>query len=281
MQPLIEAGYVYIAKPPLYKLKQGSKDRYIEKESELEEHLLADKLESFEILAAGGATAKLSPAKWQKFGRLRKQHEGWGSALRGEHGSDVVQFLASTGLVHDGITGTDNVLARLRSDRAEEETGIHVELLGSDDEHLEIRTTEKKTNLRRTHRLARGLFDSAEYTGFVKVHQQLVQLIGPPPFQIALGDRTAEAETFEELGRQVMRIASRGVQLSRFKGLGEMNADQLGETTMDPQHRTLQQVTIDDAAAADRLFSMLMGEHVEFRRDFIEEHARQVVNLDV
>ncbi|MDX8152460.1 DNA topoisomerase (ATP-hydrolyzing) subunit B [Patulibacter brassicae] len=281
MQPLIEAGYVYIAKPPLYKLKQGSKDRYIEKESELEEHLLADKLESFEILAAGGAAAKLTPAKWQKFGRLRKQHEGWGSALRAEHGSDVVQFLASTGLVHDGITGTDNVLARLRSDRAEEETGIHVELLGSDDEHLEIRTTEKKTNLRRTHRLDRNLFDSAEYTGFVKVHQQLVQLIGPPPFQIALGERTAEAETFEELGRQVMRIASRGVQLSRFKGLGEMNADQLGETTMDPQHRTLQQVTIEDAAAADRLFSMLMGEHVEFRRDFIEEHARQVVNLDV
>src|SRR5690606_11311011 len=85
MQPLIEAGYVYIAKPPLYKLKQGSKDRYIEKESELEEVLLSDKLESFEVLAGGGQQTKLTAARWQKFGRLRKQHEGWGSALRAEH----------------------------------------------------------------------------------------------------------------------------------------------------------------------------------------------------
>ncbi|WP_320668508.1 DNA topoisomerase (ATP-hydrolyzing) subunit B [Patulibacter defluvii] len=282
MQELIEAGYVYIAKPPLYKLKQGAqKDRYIEKEAELEEVLLADKLDRFEVVDGTGSAVKLSVERWQKFSRLRKQHEGWGSALRGEHGSEVVQFLASTGLVHDGIVGTDNVLERLKSADAEAETGIHVELLSSDDEHLRIQTTEKKTNLRRTHRLTRGLFDSAEYTGFVKVHQQLVKHLGQPPFQIALGDRTAEADTFDELARQVMAVAQKGVQLSRFKGLGEMNADQLGETTMDPKTRTLQQVTIEDAAAADRLFSMLMGEHVEFRRDFIEEHARQVVNLDV
>jgi DNA gyrase subunit B len=281
MQELIEAGYVYIAKPPLYKIKQGSHDRYIEKESELEEVLLSDKLEKFEIANGDGAAVKLTPAKWQKFGRLRKQHEGWGSALRGEHGSEVVQFLASTGLVHDGIVGTDNVLARLRSGVVEKETGIHVELLSTDDEHLRIRTTESKTNLRRTHDLRRGLFDSPEYTGFVKVHQQLVELLGQPPFTVALADRSQDADTFDELSRAVLSVAQKGVQLSRFKGLGEMNADQLGSTTMNPETRTLQQVSIEDAAAADRLFSMLMGEHVEFRRDFIEEHARQVVNLDV
>jgi DNA gyrase subunit B len=79
----------------------------------------------------------------------------------------------------------------------------------------------------------------------------------------------------------VLEVAREGVPMQRFKGLGEMNADQLFETTMDPEHRTLQQVTIDDAAGADQTFSMLMGDAVEPRREFIESHAREVTNLDV
>ena len=93
MQELIEAGYVYIAKPPLYKLKQGSNERYIEKESELEEVLLADKFEKFEILDRDGNEFKLTEARWQRYTRLLKQYEGWASALRAEHGHDAVRFL--------------------------------------------------------------------------------------------------------------------------------------------------------------------------------------------
>jgi DNA gyrase subunit B len=282
MQELIEAGFVYIAKPPLYKVRQGGNDRYIEKEAELEEYLLSDKLEKFEIVNAAGETVGLNDSRWKKFGRLRKQHEGWASALRAEHGMDTVHFLASTGLVHDGITGSAEVLARLQSAEVSgDDAAINVRLLASEGTHLRIRTTEKKTGLARTTDLDRTLFDSPEYVGFVKVHQQLVGLFGQPSFTIRLGDRTEDADTFEELGRGVLSVAQKGVQLSRFKGLGEMNAEQLRETTMDPAHRTLQQVTVDDAAGADRLFSMLMGEHVEHRRDFIEEHGRQVANLDV
>jgi DNA gyrase subunit B len=282
MQELIEAGFVYIAKPPLYKVRQGGNDRYIEKESELEEYLLSDKLEKFEIVNAAGETVGLTDAKWKKFARLRKQHEGWASALRAEHGMDTVHFLASTGLVHDGITGSAEVLARLQSPEVSgDDAAIHVRLLSEEGTHLRIRTTEKKTGLARTTDLDRTLFDSPEYVGFVKVHQQLVGLFGQPSFTIRLGDRTEDADTFEELGRGVLSVAQKGVALSRFKGLGEMNAEQLRITTMDPAHRTLQQVSVDDAAGADRLFSMLMGEHVEHRRDFIEEHGRQVANLDV
>jgi DNA gyrase subunit B len=105
-------------------------------------------------------------------------------------------------------------------------------------------------------------------------------MAGTPPFTVKLGDQAEEALSFEDLPRCVLKVASKGLNLQRFKGLGEMNAEQLRETTMDPQTRTLAQVTMDDAAAADRLFTMLMGDKVEPRREFIEENAR-AATLDV
>jgi DNA gyrase subunit B len=98
---------------------------------------------------------------------------------------------------------------------------------------------------------------------------------------VRLGDAHESAPSFEALRAAVMNVAQKGVKLQRFKGLGEMNAEQLAETTMDPASRTLAQVTLEDAAAADRTFSMLMGDQVEPRRAFIEDNARAVVNLDV
>ena len=139
---------------------------------------------------------------------------------------------------------------------------------------------EKKTGTAKTYRLARALFETPEYTGFVKIHKELQELAGAPPFHVVLGKKDADALSFEELRVRVLEICRDGVPLQRFKGLGEMNADQLRETTMDPETRTLAQVTMDDAAVADRLFTMLMGDKVEPRREFIEENAR-VATLDV
>jgi DNA gyrase subunit B len=144
-----------------------------------------------------------------------------------------------------------------------------------------VKAVERKSGLAQTHRLARALFDSNDYRQFVKVNAQLVELAGAPPFSVSLGERSDEAYSFETLRTAVLEVARRGVQVSRFKGLGEMNPDQLRETTMDPATRTLQQVSVDDAAEADRLFTMLMGDVVEPRREFIEQNARAVVNLDV
>jgi len=109
----------------------------------------------------------------------------------------------------------------------------------------------------------------------------LVELAGTPPFDVRLGDARETAASFEALHPAVMTVAQKGIKLQRFKGLGEMNAEQLGETTMAPATRTLAQVTLEDAAAADRIFSMLMGDQVEPRRAFIEDNARAVANLDV
>jgi DNA gyrase subunit B len=125
------------------------------------------------------------------------------------------------------------------------------------------------------------MFATTEYKNFLRVHGELRALAGTPPFDVRLGKKRDEALSFEDLRRAVLDVAKEGVQLQRFKGLGEMNADQLFDTTMDPGQRTLQQVSIDDASGADQVFSMLMGDKVEPRREFIEANARDVTNLDV
>ena len=107
MQELIEAGYVYIAKPPLYKLKQGARERYIEKDSELEEILLSDKWEKIEVFDRHGTQLKLTEARWQRFSRLLKQYEGWSSSLRAAHGHDIVQFLEESSLLGEQVMSVD------------------------------------------------------------------------------------------------------------------------------------------------------------------------------
>ena len=271
MQELIEAGYVYIAKPPLYKFKQGAQERYIEKDSELEEILLADKWDRFEIFDKHATAFKLTEARWQRFGRLLKQYEGWSSSLRADHGHDVVQFLEESLLLDEQVVDPEVAVKLLA--RAGIEGAPHTTELLSDGEELVVKAVEIKSGLARTHRIARGLFTSDEYRSFVRVHASLVELAGSVPFTVRLGDASVDARTFEELRRGVMTVAQKGVSLQRFKGLGEMNAEQLRETTMDPESRTLAQVRIEDALEADSIFSRLMGDQVEPRRAFIEDNA--------
>jgi DNA gyrase subunit B len=279
MPELIEAGYVYIAKPPLYKVKQGKNERYLEKDSELEELLLSDKLEKIRVHDRTGAEFKLTEARWQRYSRLLKQFEGWGSSLRAEHGHEAVRFLGEAGLLDDQAADLASALKSLEKNDGSRPHETHI--VETTDEVLVVKAVERKSGLAQTHRLARSLFDSNDYKQFVKVNAQLVELAGAPPFSVALGERSDEAYSFESLRNSVLEVARRGVNVSRFKGLGEMNPDQLRETTMDPTTRTLQQVSVEDAAEADRLFTMLMGDVVEPRRMFIEQNARAVVNLDV
>jgi DNA gyrase subunit B len=280
MPELIDAGYVYIAKPPLYKVKSGKQDVYIEKESELEEVLLRDKLETMEVTDRARSRFDLTHARWLKYGRLLKQYEGWASALRAEYGHDPITFLEESALLDEGAGDADAVIALLKGDDHEGEA-FETSLLSEDPTELVARVVEKKTGTAKTYRLARAMFSTPEYAGFVKIHKELEALAGTPPFDVVLGKREAEALSFEELRTKVLEVARDGVPLQRFKGLGEMNADQLADTTMDPERRTLQVVTIDDASVVDQIFSMLMGDVVEPRRKFIEDHAREVTNLDV
>jgi DNA gyrase subunit B len=280
MQPLIEAGYVYIAKPPLYRFKAGKTERYIEKDSELEHLLLDGKLEKFEIFDRYNSQFSLTEARWQKFGRLLKQYEGWASALRASFGQEPVQFIEESGILDEKIDD-DGALLKLMSRPSENGHPYTTEVLSEDPVEIVVRAVEVESGLARTHRFRRSLLDAHEYRQLLRVHEQLVDTAGTPAFTIKLGDQEAQALTFSALREEVLRLARRGVEVNRFKGLGEMDPAQLRDTTMDPSRRTLVRVTIEDAAQADKVFSMLMGDPVEPRRAFIEENARLVTNLDV
>jgi DNA gyrase subunit B len=279
MQPLIEAGYVYIAKPPLYRLKSGKTERYIEKESELEEILLDGKLERFQVFDRYNKQFSMTNARWQRFTRLLKQYDGWASALRASFGHEPVTFVEESGILDEQVDDPQALLKLMRS--SENGHPFTTEVVSEDQEEIVVRAIEIASGLARTHRLSRTLLDTHEYRQLLRVHAQLVETAGTPPFKVALADHSATALTFRALREEVLQLARRGVEVNRFKGLGEMDPAQLRDTTMDPARRTLVRVTVEDAAQADKIFSMLMGDQVEPRRQFIEENARLVTNLDV
>jgi DNA gyrase subunit B len=280
MPELIDAGFVYIAKPPLYRVKQGNQETYLERESELEELLLRDKIEDYDLTDAAGETKKLTASRWQAYIRRSKEYEGWGSSLQAEFGSDAVRFLEESNLLDEGV-GSVAAAARLMGDVTPEGAPFDTEVLEASDELLVVKAIERRSGLARTHRLPAELFTSYDYRKFVEVHEALLKQVGRPPFEIQLAGRRNVALSFQALRGSVLELARHGVQLTRFKGLGEMNAEQLRETTMDPASRTLARVTLEDATAADQIFSMLMGDQVAPRREFIEAHAKEVGNLDV
>ena len=273
MQELIKAGYVYIAKPPLYKLKQGARERYIEKDSELEQILLSDKWEKIEIFDRHGTQLKLTEARWQRFSRLLKQYQGWSLSLRG-------QLRARRRPIPRGV---------LAARRAGDERRCRDRVPGARQ-----RRRRRPSRRRCRSRPARDPREGSRNEDRLRPHApnqtRPVRLAGVPParacpravdragrrpaFDVRLSDAQESATTFEALHEAVLTVAQKGIKLQRFKGLGEMNAEQLGETTMAPTTRTLAQVTLEDAFAADRIFSMLMGDQVEPRRAFIEDNAR-------
>jgi DNA gyrase subunit B len=280
MPELIEHGYVYIAKPPLYRVKQGNQETYLERESELEELLLRDKLEQFEVTDATGESRKLTPSRWQAYIRRSKEYEGWGSSLQADFGHDVVRFLEESTLLDEGVKTVGEAKALLEREAPEGEP-FDTEVMSASEDLVVVKAIARSSGLARTHRLPRQLFETTDYRKFSEVHEALLKQVGRPPFTVSRGEKRTVALSFELLRGAVLELARQGVTLTRFKGLGEMNAKQLRETTMDPSSRTLAQVTLEDATAADTIFAMLMGDQVAPRREFIENHAKEVKFLDV
>ena len=242
--------------------------------------MLRDRFDEFEITDSEGKTLKLTKDRWQRYVRQSKEYEGWSTALQAEFGNEVIRFVAESRILDEAVISIDEV-RKVLSDPDHEDDIFRTEILSKEGEDTVVKAVHNVSGLARNHTLPARLFESNEYRRFADIHAQLLSSIGRPPFNITLKDRLEEAATFIEIYTAVLDLAKHGVQLTRFKGLGEMNADQLRETTMDPASRTLQRVTLEDATAADQIFSMLMGDQVAPRRDFIETYAKEASNLDV
>ncbi len=280
MTELIEAGYVYIAQPPLYKLRVGSDDRYFEKELQLEEWLMRERLAKVEVTDRDGTPSRLTESRLQRLQRAVKEYEGWASKLREQFRPVGVNYAKDHRLIeHDIATVSD--LERYFAEQVPDEEPHRVEVVGREDGDLRVRIIEKATGAAQTAVISLELFSSPGYQSLRNTHARLVELAGAPPFTVRMGKLSEVVHTFEALRPMILEMAKEGLNLQRFKGLGEMNPDQLWETTMNPENRVLKQVSVDDAAAADQTFTMLMGERVEPRRDFIERNARDVKFLDV
>jgi DNA gyrase subunit B len=279
MRELFERGHVYIAVPPLYKVKLGNQEFYFEKESQLEDLLVRERFGDLEITDGAGNDVKLTEAKWKRFTGALTEFEGWFARLRSDYGHQAAELVMRHRLVeHDAVTPADleKAIAKMTSN------GYTLSVLERDEGGLQVKVVEESTSAAQTIRLSAELLASPIYANLRKAYVKLVDVAGTPEFKLQLGKKKAEAATFSELRAAALDLAKEvGIQLSRFKGLGEMNAEQLWETTMDPSKRLMVRVDVEDAHAADTLFSMLMGDQVEPRRLFIEENARNVTVLDV
>jgi DNA gyrase subunit B len=276
MQELVEAGHIYIAVPPLYRVKVGNQQRYVEKESQFEELLVRERVKDMDVTDRSGETQKLTEARYGRFVRVLHEFDGWVSRLRADFGPAAANFVVDHRLV-EADSGLDvaGALAGL------EPNGFEFAVLEVDGDGTHVRVVERETGAAASVVVPSELLASPIYANVRRTHARLAEIVGQPPFRIAFGKKTRRAETFAELREYVLELAKEGIQVSRFKGLGEMDADELADTTMNPANRMLVRVEVEDAAAADRVFSMLMGDQVEPRREFIEQNARDVRFLDV
>jgi DNA gyrase subunit B len=278
MEELFDRGHVYIAVPPLYLVKLGNQQTYLEKESQLEDLLVRERFPSLEITARGGETVKLTESRFGRFQRGLNEFEGWSARLRSDFGNQAADFVVGHGLVE-----TDAVSPRAAA-KALSRHGLNGYELDPEAtaDALRVRVVETETSTMTNVVVPAELLSSPIYEHVREMYGRLGGVLGgAPPFAVRYGKEQRVADTFEELRRYAFELAKQGIQITRFKGLGEMNASELAATTMDPKKRMLIRVDVEDAAAADLWFSRLMGDEVEPRRDFIEQNALDVRFLDV
>jgi DNA gyrase subunit B len=278
MPELVDQGHIYIAVPPLYAVKVGGREQYVEKESHFEELLVRERVKDIDITDREGNKQKLTEARYARFSRALHEFEGWASRLRADFGSGPANFVIEHRLVETEAALTVDIEGALS---ALDGNGYEVAVVESGADGARIKVTERETSAATHVIVPAELLTSPVYANLRKTYARLVEIVGAPPFNLELGKKSRHAETFEELRDYALELGKEGIQVRRFKGLGEMDPEELAQTTMDPSRRMLIKVEVDDAAAADQVFSMLMGDQVEPRRLFIEQNAKDVRFLDV
>ena len=294
MHELIERGHVYIAQPPLYKIKRGKQEVYVKDDAELDAYLLNAAMDGAALYVNAEAPA-LSGVGLETLAKEYIAAEGVIARLTNRYDEAVVRALSDvaevTSELADDLDALDTWTAQLSAalpkhtgDRAENGSdGSYTAELDRGDEDGEgvrIAITKVLHGMGATRYLPREFFGTQEYRLITSLAAKLSDLLSEGAY-IKRGEREQPVESFAEAVEWLMGEARRGQAIQRYKGLGEMNPDQLWDTTVNPETRRLMQVKIEDAVKADEIFTTLMGDQVEPRRAFIEKNALTVENLDV
>lgn len=292
MPKLVENGHLFIAQPPLYKIKKGKQERYLKDEAMLEDHLIELGTDSVRLHAGQTANGNGNGLTGQPLQGYVKKIARWeklmGSLSRKRKNRVVVEALLLEEGFGEATLKDEKALAALQTRLASYVALVAPDLapiscqLEDDAEHnckkLTVATRANGTGYHTV--IDREFLIGPELREIKKIFAEL-SAIGMPPYGIENGDDKTQAKSLSEVYSYVMDGGKKGQYIQRYKGLGEMNPEQLWETTMNPESRVLLQVRIEDAVEADEIFSTLMGDEVEPRRKFIEEHALTVKNLDI
>jgi DNA gyrase subunit B len=279
MQPLIDAGYVYIAQPPLYRVRLGKEQIYLSKDSEVEDYAVGQRLDQVTVVT-GGAKLPLDQELYRSLVKSVREQELMTTRMRGAFGPTAAELAKHPSLLVANVDPT--AIGDWFAKGGADDERVTVEVVSTDDDGtMLLRRTERHTGAVETIPLQLRLFTGAAYEGLRRSHQRMLELVGPGPFTVTQGRKEVEAVGHAALRDAIFDCCKDGIEISRFKGLGEMNADQLRDTAMAPSTRTLLQVTMESAAEADTMFVTLMGDQVEDRRAFIESHARDAQGIDV
>ncbi len=287
MNELIERGHVYIAQPPLYKVKKGKQEQYLKDDADLLEYLLRTALDK----AALHVTADAPPLSGSALEKLAEDYNGVMKTIdrlsRQYHRMVLEKLIYMPRLDEETL----NLPERLDPWLKELEGRLNAEqpvsnryqlehVAGSDEQPEAIRVSHWVHGISTEILFPMDFFASGEYRKLADLGEQLDGLLGEGAY-VQRGERRQEVHSFGQALEWLMEEAKRGQHIQRYKGLGEMNPDQLWETTMDPENRRLLQVSIEDVIGADEIFTTLMGDQVEPRRDFIETNALAVEHLDI
>jgi DNA gyrase subunit B len=289
---VVELGYLYIAQPPLYRVKKGKKELYLKNEGALEDYLLESAAENLTLRSASAGNGKQAIAgeELRRFARQAAKYKRLLHVMDRKADARVVDaFVKSVRLTKEDLRDQAKLvrgLANLQKQGYFEKFAPELVetkfTIAADSEHggFKIVAPARGGGVRKTTTIDFELMNSPEFVDLEALSKEL-SVLGDAPYVLEHGAEQVEFNRIEELGERVHEVGKKGLAIQRYKGLGEMNPEQLWETTMDPSRRTLLQVRIEDAYEADSLFSTLMGDLVEPRRAFIENNALNVRNLDV
>jgi len=283
MPELIERGYIYIAQPPLYKAKRGNSIIYLKDDREMEEYLIGGGTDEAVLEMSGGE--KIMGQDLTTLVRQTMKAKALLSTLSNKAPEKILEQMAVAGLFNQGILSDketlqnvlQNIVLKLDAHEAEYDKGWHADILP--DGSISFNRTLR--GVKEDHVVGSAVLESIEAHALNEMHDFLATNFTSSSKLLAKNGDTKSISGPVGLVDAVIAAGKKGITIQRYKGLGEMNPEQLWETTLDPEARSLLQVKIDHMEEADEVFSTLMGEVVEPRKEFIQENALNVVNLDI